>query len=287
MKKGNYTNRVPIYLIDAFTNEPFKGNPAVVCVLERPLATHVLQSIAAEMNLSETAFFYSLEEKPLKESKTFSLRWFTPKVEMPLCGHATLATAAVLFYGINISTNEVTFETKSGKLIARKDKNGIALDFPAEKSVPVNPGPGLLEAMGIAGFKEAEYVERTGLLLISLLDENVVRNLKPNFEILKATPTKKEIRGVIVTSRSRPPYDFVSRFFAPWIGIDEDPVTGSAHTILAAYWSRILGKKEMFAYQASQRGGTLTVRLRPNSDRIELIGNAVIVSRGELYLPDT
>ena len=215
MKKENHDNRIPIYLVDAFTDEPFKGNPAAVCVLERSMATHSLQSIAAEMNLSETAFFCSLEEKPLKESNIFSLRWFTPRVEMPLCGHATLATAAVLFYDINISGSEVTFETKSGKLIARKDKKGIALDFPAEKSVPITPDPRLLEAMGIAGFKQAEYGARTGFLLISLLDENEVRNLKPNFETMKAMPTKKEIKGVIVTSRGRAPYDFVSRFFAP------------------------------------------------------------------------
>ncbi len=244
MKKENNNNRIPIYLVDAFTDEPFKGNPAAVCVLKRPVATHVLQSIAAEMNLSETAFFYSLEEKPLKESKTFSLRWFTPKVEMLLCGHATLATAAVLFYAINISRDEVIFETKSGKLIARRDKDGIALDFPGEQSVPLNPDQGLLDAMGIAIFKEAKYVGRTGLLLISLPDENAVRNLKPNFEIMKTVPTKKEIKGVIVTSRSRPPYDFVSRFFAPRIGINEDPVTGSAHTVLALYWSKILGKRK-------------------------------------------
>jgi len=274
---------IPIYQVDAFTNEPFKGNPAAVCLLQRKYADHILQSIATEMNLSETAFLCPLEKLPLKTSANFSLRWFTPKVEVPLCGHATLATAAVLFYDVGVLASEVTFETKSGKLNARKDKNGILLNFPIHKSVPIHPDDDLLEALGITDFENIEYAERGKELLIHVADEKTLLNLKPDFEQMKSVRSKEDVKGVIVTSLSRPPYDFVSRFFAPWLGINEDPVTGAAHTVLAPYWSKILRKQEMFAYQASSRGGELVVRLHSN-DRVDLIGNAVIVLKGELYL---
>jgi len=274
---------IPVYQVDAFTDEPFRGNPAAVCILQNQYEDNILQSIAAEMNLSETAFLYHRGEKPLKESKTFRLRWFTPKVEVPLCGHATLATAAVLFRDIHILGREITFETKSGKLIAKKGKNGIILNFPIDESIPINPNQDLLKAIGIANFKNVEYAKKTKKLLIHLLSEETLRNLKPDFELMKSIPTKEDIKGVIITSPGHPPYDFVSRFFAPWIGISEDPVTGAAHTVLAPYWSKILGKREMLAYQASSRGGKLVVQLHSN-DRVELIGNAVIVLKGKLYL---
>jgi len=276
---------LPLYLVDAFAEEPSKGNPAAVCLLESLYPTDVLQTIAAEMNLSETAFLHNLEKKCLRESKLFSLRWFTPKVEMPLCGHATLASAAVLFYDVAVSTNEIVFETISGRLSAKKEEKGVILDFPVGDLAPFNLEPELLKAMGVTDYKDVGYCRKTGNLLISLHDEKTLRSLKPNFELMKAAPTKAEIRGVIITSLGHPPYDFVSRYFAPWIGINEDPVTGAAHTTLALYWSKILGKREMLAFQASSRGGTLTVRLHPNNDRVDLIGNAVIVSKGVLYLP--
>jgi PhzF family phenazine biosynthesis protein len=284
MKKGSYQSRIPIYHVDAFTDEPFRGNPAAVCLLQHQYEDRFLQSIAAEMNLSETAFCYHLGEKPLKESRSFSLRWFTPKVEVPLCGHATLATAAVLFYEVNILTSEIAFETKSGRLIAKKEKNGILLDFPADESVPIDPDRNLLNAIRIADFENAEYAKKTMKLLIHLRSEKILKNLRPDFENMKSVRTKEDIRIVIVTSLGHPPYDFVSRCFAPWIGINEDPVTGAAHTLLAPYWSKISGKKEMLAYQASSRGGKLVVRVR-SKGRVDLIGNAVIVSKGELYLP--
>jgi PhzF family phenazine biosynthesis protein len=276
---------VPLYLVDAFTEEPFKGNPAAVCLLKSSYPTDILQTIAAEMNLSETAFLHNLEKKRLKESKIFSLRWFTPKVEMPLCGHATLASAAVLFYDVGVSTNEVVFETMSGKLTAKKEEKSVILNFPTGDLSSLNPPPELLDALGVDDYKDAGYCRKTGNLLIILHDEKTLRSLKPNFELMKATPAKEKIRGVITTSLGHPPYDFVSRYFAPWIGINEDPVTGSAHTTLALYWSNKLGKREMLAFQASPRGGTLTVRLHPNNDRVDLIGKAVIISKGELYLP--
>ena len=276
-------DRIPIYQVDAFTDEQFKGNPAAVCLLQNQYDDNTLQSIAAEMNLSETAFLYNTEEKPLKDSQFFYLRWFTPKTEVPLCGHATLATAAVLFYDIGISAIEVAFETKSGKLTARKDKNGILLDFPSDETTPINPNQDLLKAMGIAKFENAQISKKARNLLIHMQNEEILVNLKPDFQRMKTTPTNEDIKGVIVTSKGHPPYDFVSRYFAPWVGINEDPVTGAAHTVLGPYWSRILGKEEMLAYQASSRGGKLIVRVR-SKDRVDLIGRAVIFSKGELYL---
>jgi len=276
-------NGCPLYIVDAFTDKMFEGNPAAVCLLKRKYADSVLQSVAAEMNLSETAFLLPIEDKPLKESKSFSLRWFTPKLEVPLCGHATLATAAVLFYDLNILADEVNFETKSGILVAVRDKQGILLDFPTDETMAAKPNKALLDAVGIASFEAVRRAKRLKKLLIHVSDESVVRNLKPDFELVKKACIEEGVGGVIVTSRGRPPYDFVSRFFAPCYGINEDPVTGSAHTVLAPYWSKILGKKEMLAYQASARGGKLVVRLRQKS-RVNLVGNAVIVSKGELYL---
>lgn len=276
-------NSCPLYIVDAFTDKLFGGNPAAVCLLKRKHADSVLQSVAAEMNLSETAFLRPLEQKPLKESKSFSLRWFTPKLEVPLCGHATLGTAAVLFYDLNILADEVSFETKSGILVARRDEHRILLDFPADETVVAKPSRTLLEAIGIADFEAVRCARRSKDLLVHVPDEGVVRDLRPDFELMKETCAEEGVGGVIVTSRGRSPYDFVSRFFAPCYGINEDPVTGAAHTVLAPYWSKILRKKEMLAYQASARGGKLVVRLRQRG-RVNLIGNAVIVSKGELYL---
>ena len=283
MKEDNSKIRIPIYQVDAFTDERFRGNPAAVCILQQEYIDTILQNIAAEMNLSETAFLFSIEQKSIQESSVFSLRWFTPKVEVPLCGHATLATAAVLFYDIGIPTNEITFMTKSGKLIAKRDKNGILLNFPVNEPVPIDPPKELIKAIGIIDFRNVVYARKSKVILIHLDNEESVKNLKPNFELMKRVTTKEDIIGVIVTSPGYPPYDFISRFFAPWLGINEDPVTGAAHTVLTPYWSKILGKREMLAYQSSSRGGKLVVQLDSN-DRVNLIGNAVIVLKGELYL---
>jgi PhzF family phenazine biosynthesis protein len=274
---------ISIYQVDAFTKVPFKGNPAAVCMLKKEYEDNILQSIASEMNLSETAFPYPLEKKPFKETRIFSLRWFTPTTEVPLCGHATLATAAVLFYDIGISAEELIFKTKSGELSAKKDVKGICLDFPSNEPRKIDAPKELIDAVGVADFKNAAYSERTKSLLIHLFSEEEVKDLRPNYGLMRTARAKEEINGIIITARGKPPYDFVSRFFAPWLGIDEDPVTGAAHTVLTPYWSKILHKKEMSAFQASKRGGKLTVRLRSN-DRVDLVGNAVIVSKGELYL---
>jgi PhzF family phenazine biosynthesis protein len=276
-------DKIPLYHVDAFATEPFAGNPAAVCILEKPYKDNVLKSIASEMNLSETAFLQKLEQRHIEDSRLFSLRWFTPETEVNLCGHATLATAAVLFHDVKLNSREVSFETRSGTLTARLDDKGILLDFPTDETTPFYPSQSILDALGIRDFTSAHYSRKTSYLLILLPNEQNLRDLKPDFEHLKSAETKDKIAGVIVTSRGNDPYDFVSRFFAPWLGINEDPVTGSAHTTLCAYWSKILGKKEMHAYQASQRGGQLTVKML-SPDRVGLIGNAVIVSKGELYL---
>jgi PhzF family phenazine biosynthesis protein len=245
MQKGS----CPLYIVDAFTDKPFRGNPAAVCLLTRKYADSVLQSIAAEMNFSETAFLLPLERKPLRELKNFSLRWFTPKMEVPLCGHATLATAAVLFHDLDVLANQVNFETKSGILVAKRDENGILLDFPADEPTPIEPSGAILKAIGITDFEAARCAKRSRDLLVHVSDEEIVRNLRPDFQLMKDACEREEIGGVMVTSRGRPPYDFVSRFFAPCFGINEDPVTGAAHTLLTPYWSRILRKTEMLAHQ--------------------------------------
>jgi PhzF family phenazine biosynthesis protein len=283
MRKCDLGGIIPTFQVDAFTNETFRGNPAAVCLLSHEYEDYVLQNIAAEMNLSETAFVRSLENKPIEESERFSLRWFTPKVEVPLCGHATLATAEVLFHEKEIAADEIVFETLSGTLKAKNVDEGILLDFPANPPEPVDPPKDLLAVMGIVEYKEVLIAKHAMKLLIYLEDENQVKNLKPDFAGMTSLKTEEEIIGIIVTSPGSPPYDFVSRFFAPWVGIDEDPVTGAAHTVLAPYWSKILGKEEMVAYQVSERGGKLTVRYSP-PDRVYLSGNAVIVMKGDLYL---
>lgn len=274
--------RIPIYQLDAFTDDPFKGNPAAVCLLNQKLDDNIMQAIAAEMNLSETAFVLSLENKPIEESTNFSLRWFTPKVEVPLCGHATLASAAVLFNEIKLPTNEITFETLSGELIAKAEPNGILLNFPSNPPESIEPPEELLKALGITEYKNIENSKSAGKLLIHLENEDAVKKVKPDFELMKNLPTYEGIIGIIVTSEGKPPIEFVSRFFAPWVGVNEDPVTGSAHTVLTPYWSKLLGKLEMTAFQASERGGKLIVQL--NGDRVNLIGKVVMVLKGELYL---
>jgi len=264
-KKG-----VPIYHVDAFTDEPFRGNPAAVCLLKREYGDQILQSIAVEMNLSETAFLYCPRQESFRDSESFSLRWFTPKTEVPLCGHATLATAAVLFFDIEVLTAEIGFETKSGRLTAKREGNQILLDFPGHETVHADPPMDLLKAMGITRFKDVRFSQKMKSFLIHLPNEEILANLEPDFERMKSAIAEEDIIGVIVTSKGHSPYDFVSRFFAPWVGINEDPVTGAAHTVLGPFWSRILGKNEMLAYQASSRGGTLIARLSANN-RVNLM----------------
>ena len=259
---------IPLFQVDAFTDQPFAGNPAAVCLLPEERDDEWMQAVAAEMNLSETAFL-------LEQDDGYRLRWFTPKIEVDLCGHATLASAHVLWAEGQVSLDqEIHFHTLSGLLKACRRGDLIELDFPSEPASQVDPPPGLLEALGVS----AEYVGRNRFdYLVELDSEKELRDMQPDFAMLG----KIEVRGVIVTSRSASPeYDFVSRFFAPVAGIDEDPVTGSAHCCLGPYWQRQLGKDEMTAFQASARGGV--VRVRVIGDRVKLGGQAVTVMKGSL-----
>jgi PhzF family phenazine biosynthesis protein len=257
-----------IVQVDAFTNIPFTGNPAAVCVLPEPREERWMQNVAGEMNLSETAFL-------LRQTDGFNLRWFTPAVEVDLCGHATLASAHILWESGHLKQNEqARFHTRSGLLTAERQGEWIELNFPATREEPAEAPSDLLQALGTT----ATYIGKNRFdYLVEVASEDAVRNITPNFSLLATVPA----RGVIVTSRATSPgYDFVSRFFGPQVGVNEDPVTGSAHCCLAPYWSKKLGKDEMVGYQASARGGI--VRVRISGDRVYLGGQAVTVLRGEL-----
>ena len=263
----------PLFHVDAFTDRPFAGNPAAVCVLSAERDDAWLQKVASEMNLAETAYLWSGEPH-------WRLRWFTPTVEVDLCGHATLASAHVLWEaGYARPGTTLLFETRSGRLTASQRDGGktIELDFPAEPAVESSPPADLLAALGLTAHR---FAGRNRLdYLIEVETERAVRALAPDFRRLATAcgPT----RGVIVTAASdRPQHDFVSRFFAPGAGIDEDPVTGSAHCCLGPFWAGRLGRKELRGYQASPRGGTVAVRVA--GGRVHLGGQAVTVMRGEL-----
>ena len=261
---------IPICQVDAFTAKPFAGNPAGVCILAEVADEKWMQNVAREMNLSETAFI-------CPEADGFRLRWFTPAVEVDLCGHATLATAHILWEtGRLAAAEEARFFTRSGLLKAKRMRDFIELDFPAKPEESAAPLPGLSEALGIS----IQYVCKNKFdYLVEVDSEDAVRDLKPDFPKLQQI----EARGVIVTSRAKPgPYDFISRFFAPRVGINEDPVTGSAHCFLGPYWAKRLGKNEFLANQASARGGEIGVRVA--GERVFLGGKAVTVFSGTLLV---
>ena len=260
--------KVPIFQVDSFSKQPFAGNPAGVCPLEAPRDEAWMQNVAAEMNLSETAFLVPQEDG-------YDLRWFTPAVEVDLCGHATLASAHVLWEtGRLPQDQQARFHTRSGLLTADRVGGQIELNFPANAPAVLDAPPGLLDTLGV----EANWVGASSFdYLVEVASESVLRQTSPDFGRLKALP----VRGVIVTAAAQDgPFDFVSRFFAPGSGIDEDPVTGSAHCTLAPYWASKLGKNEMLGFQASRRGGE--VRVKVDGDRVCLRGDAVTVLSGEL-----
>lgn len=257
-----------VTVVDAFADRPFAGNPAAVCVLEQAADPSWMQLVAREMNLSETAFLHP-------EAEAFRLRWFTPSVEADLCGHATLASAHVLWESERLRADEeARFLTRSGVLSARREGELIVLDFPAKPEEPCAAPPGLFEALGITG----RYVGKNALdYLVEVESEATVRGLAPDFARIANLP----LRGVMVTSRSdEPRFDFVSRFFAPRAGVPEDPVTGSAHCCLAPYWSRRLGKSALVGHQVSARGGSVHVEVC--GERVKLGGRAITMLRGEL-----
>lgn len=260
-------NTSPLFQVDAFTQQAFAGNPAAVCLLEQAADPAWMQAVAAEMNLSETAFVHRVENG-------FNLRWFTPHVEVDLCGHATLASAHILWQqGWLAKTDTAHFHTKSGLLTAQHHAGLICLDFPATPAQAVTPPAQLLAGLSIEQAKV--YFNQVDYLVV-IETEQQLRQLQPDFACLQTLP----VRGIIV-SASAQDYDFVSRFFAPAVGINEDPVTGSAHCTLAPYWAQQLGKTQLQAYQASARGGELQLQLQ--GERVLLSGHAVTVFHAELY----
>lgn len=258
-----------IWQVDAFTDTPFSGNPAAVCTLRAPRDEGWMQQVAREMNLSETAFLAP------REDDGFDLRWFTPAVEVDLCGHATLASAHVLWEtGAVPAAEAARFHTRSGVLTATRRDGQIEMDFPAERAQAIGPPPGLVRALAMTpawtGETRFDY-------LAEVESEQAVREMQPDMGLLEALP----VRGIIVTAPAATPgFDFVSRFFAPAVGIPEDPVTGSAHCTLGPFWSERLGKEDLLGYQASARGGVVGVRLA--GERVLLSGHAVTVLRCEL-----
>jgi PhzF family phenazine biosynthesis protein len=265
---------VELYTVDAFTSEPFAGNPAAVCLLEDERSDKWLQAVAAEMNLSETAYLWRSAESQWR------LRWFTPAQEVPLCGHATLASAHVLYETGRARKERVEFETRSGTLAATRVPGGaIELDFPAYRSEPAALPVAIAAALGATPVA-ARLVERAGreeTWLVELAEEAEVRRLAPDFRALRTAGAP----ALIATARGdESGFDCVSRYFAPGAGVDEDPVTGAAHCALGPYWAERLGKKELRAWQASKRGGELGVRVA--GDRVALVGRAVTVVRGTL-----
>jgi len=257
-----------LYQVDAFADRVFSGNPAAVCILDEWLGDETMQAVAAENNLSETAFL-------VKNDTGFDLRWFTPMVEVALCGHATLASAFVLFTYCGWPEPAVRFQTRSsGELLVTRRDDLYEMDFPARPVRSIDPPPGLLEALGV---KAGEVYGSAEDVMVVLDSEKTVRGIAPDMARLGGV----ECRGVVVTARGEHS-DFVSRFFAPRVGVPEDPVTGSAHCVLIPYWAGVLGKKDVYALQVSKRGGEVFGRECGN--RVRISGRAVLYSQGVMFI---
>jgi PhzF family phenazine biosynthesis protein len=258
--------KISMYQVDAFTEELFKGNPAAVCILDYWIDEKLMQSMAAENNLSETAFCVAHDD-------IYELRWFTPEGEIDLCGHATLATAFVIFEHIGYSGKEIKFETKSGVLEVTKEDDNLIMIFPAREGRHAEITDELVQGLG----KKPKELYQSRDLMAVYETEDEIKDMNPDIEILK----KLDAFGIIVTAKGKD-VDFVSRYFAPAAGIPEDPVTGSAHCTLVPYWSKVLGKKELTAHQISKRGGKLLCEDR--GEKIKISGTAVLFLKGEIYI---
>jgi len=268
---------IPLFKVDAFAAQPFQGNPAAVCLLSEPLAPELMQKIAAEMNLSETAFVGPPDPEQAGVRK---LQWFTPEVEVPLCGHATLATSHVLLRETG-ETPPFRFDTLSGILTVDEEPDGwIRMDFPSDLPHPDQPPEGLLEALGCP--LDTPAFRSVKLWIVRLDSEEEVLALAPDWAMLGKVDLGDTPLGVSVTAPGTKGFDFVSRFFGPWVGVDEDPVTGMAHTVLGPYWMAELGSEALRARQVSARGGNLRVRM--DEDRVHVSGQALTVVRGTLQI---
>ena len=261
------------FIVDAFTDAAFKGNPAGVCLVDSPLSDERMLDIAQELNLSETAFL-----SPLENDGTYSVRYFSPKMEIPLCGHATLGSAKVIFSKQGL--NEVHFLNIQGLDLSAQASNGhIVIEFPIYETLPADAPPALLAALGVREVRNVAYNEETHILLLELASSDEVVQLEPDFTALLRS--HDSINGVLVTAASGSgEYDFHSRYFWPWSGTNEDPVTGGTHTFLAKYWSSRLGKTRMRSFQASKRTGFMDVEVK--GDKVQIKGQAVIVFEGRL-----
>ncbi|XP_070542649.1 phenazine biosynthesis-like domain-containing protein 1 isoform X3 [Ptychodera flava] len=300
---SNIKRVLPLYTVDAFTNKAFSGNPAAVCLLDhQDLDDDMKQKIASEMNLSDTAYVRLLNDGESSESASrFEIRWFTPTNEVPLCGHATLASAAILFHVVGNKSEKLTFQTKMrGDLFASRHGNLISLDFPLydteKQDGSVKPFKEVIQAtVGNMAVQDLQYSAETKTFIIRL-DDSITRSnfdgFSPDFNMMhSADPDGNAVAFVIVAIKGSldngsvddtgKVYDFKSRFFTPWNGIDEDPVTGSAHAVLASYWSKQLQKKTLYAHQASRRGGDLHLKVNDNG-RVDIAGEAVVILKGQI-----
>ena len=262
------------FIVDAFTEQAFKGNPAAVVIVDQAISDDHMQAIAAEFNLAETAFVYEKEtQKKERGNNHWALRWFTPTTEVNLCGHATLASAYVLWNELKQDTTTLRFDTLSGELSADQVNGQIELDFPSIAYQNAALEPSMLLALQL---DPIAIVKTNEDLFVEVADESIVRHYQPDFSLI----TQLEQRSLVITARANNKVDFVSRMFAPKIGIPEDPVTGAIHCSLALYWAEKLGKQSLLAYQASKRGGYLSLTVK--GDRVLLGGNAVCTMQGQL-----
>ncbi len=277
---------IPIYVVDAFTDSPFKGNQAGICFLDKSYGSideSILQKIAFEMNLSETAFVSPINTKEsFSDAEDFNLRWFTPTTEIDLCGHATLATAHVLFHELANSNKELKFHTMSGVLSVSKDEDFLKMDFPANPSESISSIDFISTSLGLQ--KEEiiswEYDPKLANVLVEVKNSDILQRIEPDFAKLKKYTGKLRIVGLIITAKmSETDFDFASRYFAPWVGINEDPVTGSSHTTLGPYWSAKLGKTELQTIQLSKRTGKL--KLIVTNSRVYIKGKSCTILSGK------
>ncbi len=270
-------NNIETYIVDAFTDEPFKGNPAGVCILHETLSDTQMQSIAKELGLSETAFI-----RKINHQDAYAIRYFSPVMEIPLCGHATLATSKVLFEN-NPTMDTIHFKNiQNLDLMIRKYGSKIEMEFPIYETTPQNAPDELLKALGIETIVNSAFNQETKILLLEIESSEVLKNLSPNFERLKQS--HNAINGVLVTAISqRINFDFESRYFWPWSGTNEDPVTGGTHTFLAKYWSSKLNKKKMNSFQCSERTGFMEVELISDT-KLLIKSEAQIVLKGALRI---
>ncbi|XP_063969391.1 phenazine biosynthesis-like domain-containing protein isoform X2 [Lytechinus pictus] len=300
MADGSEQKSLPIYTVDAFASAPFTGNSAAVCPIssaEEDIPDDLKYQIAMEMNISETAFVHPAKSgETFQNASEFNLRWFTPTNEVKLCGHATMATATTIFRALGNEGSELRFNTLSGQLVAKRDGQLITLNLPVNPcgpKVPENLDGLIQEVISDLPVQDIKYSPGSNKLLLRLKDDirrASLEGLTPNISKFMSHHNTGEVKGVIITVKANgevnedgTPYDFFSRYFAPWNGIPEDPVTGAAHTVLSDYWSRVLGKQELFARQCSKRGGDVRIRLL-GDNRVELAGKAALVIQGKINI---